>query len=228
MKSKLRRRPSPALIVAILALIVALGGTAIAANTIRSGDIVNGQVKPADLADGAVNSARVGDRTLKGIDLHTRSVGTAELAKLPAVDAFRAANLPLNPNTPTLVPLDGESFDTADMHAPGSGNVRAPVRGIYHATAHVNWVGNGSAGLPGGTECTLFLLIGTPLENDTVGYSKADCSAGHSMEVNRAVSMNAGQALFIIITQDSASAFTLDGAQQRPAYLDLTWVGPAP
>jgi hypothetical protein len=154
-------------------------------------------------------------------------VGTQELAKLPAVDAFRAANMPVNPNSPTLVNLDGESFDTADMHAPNSRSVRAPVRGIYDATAHVNWVGNGSAGLPDGTECELGLLLGTPLDNETVGYAKADCSAGHSMEVNRAVTMNKGQSLFITVTQDSASAFTLDGAQQRPAYVDLTWVGPA-
>jgi hypothetical protein len=45
-------KPSPGLVVACLALVVALGGTAIALpgkNTVNSGDIKNRQVKPADL-----------------------------------------------------------------------------------------------------------------------------------------------------------------------------------
>ena len=47
-----------------LALIVALSGTAYAANTVRSGDIVNGQVKRADLAKDAVTSGKVKDGAL--------------------------------------------------------------------------------------------------------------------------------------------------------------------
>jgi hypothetical protein len=227
MKSIFRRRPSPGLIVAIIALLVALGGTAIAANTIRSGDIVNGEVKTADLADGAVNSAKVGDRTLTGDDLHTRTVGTAELAKLPAVDAYRISDLPVNPNTPNIVPLDGESFDTADMHSGSGFLVRARVAGIYRVTAHVSWVGNASATLPDGTECEVILGRGTPLDPEPpIGSSKEECSAGHAIEVNRAVRMNGRETLFMVITQDSNAAFTLDAAQD-PVYLDLTWVGPA-
>jgi hypothetical protein len=45
-------KPSPGLVVACVALIVALAGTALALpgrNTVDSGDIKNGQVKPADL-----------------------------------------------------------------------------------------------------------------------------------------------------------------------------------
>jgi hypothetical protein len=207
MKAKLRQRPSPALVVAIIALLVALGGTAIAANTIRSTDIVNGQVMRPDLANGAV--------------------APAKLAKLPAVDAFMASDSGVNPNSPTIVSLDGERFDTAEMHFPQgqSQYVRVPVAGIYRATAHVNWAGNGSAVLPSGTECTVVLLLGTPLNSETLGTSKGDCSAGHSIELNRAVQMTARQTLFMIITQNSGAVFTLDAAQD-PAYLDLTWVGP--
>jgi hypothetical protein len=46
------RRPSPALVVALIALFAALGGSAVALsghNSVRSDDIRNGQVKPADL-----------------------------------------------------------------------------------------------------------------------------------------------------------------------------------
>ena len=48
-----------------LALVVALGGTgAYAANTIRSSDIVNGQVKRVDIANNAVTSGKVKDGSL--------------------------------------------------------------------------------------------------------------------------------------------------------------------
>ena len=40
---------------ALSLFIVLAGGTAYAANTIRSADIVNGEVKTADLANAAVN-----------------------------------------------------------------------------------------------------------------------------------------------------------------------------
>ncbi len=47
-----------------MALVVALGGTAYAANTVRSRDIVNGQVKRVDLANSAVTSGKVKDGSL--------------------------------------------------------------------------------------------------------------------------------------------------------------------
>jgi hypothetical protein len=44
--------------------------------------------------------------------------------------------------------------------------------------------------------------------------------------VNRAVRLNGHDTLFMVITQDSNAAFTLDSAQDA-IYLDVTWVGPA-
>jgi hypothetical protein len=61
MLARLRsRRPSHATVVAYLALFVALGGTsAYAANTIFSSDIVDGEVKAADLGAGAVTNPKL-------------------------------------------------------------------------------------------------------------------------------------------------------------------------
>lgn len=66
-------RPSPALLVAILALLVAMGGTSYAAvtlskNSVASKHIKNGQVKRADLKASAVNSAKVKDGSLAARD----------------------------------------------------------------------------------------------------------------------------------------------------------------
>src|SRR5690348_10694751 len=112
----------------LLFLVLGSGGAyaLTGSNTVFSDDLANGQVKTADLADNAVNTAKVGDRTLKGIDLHARSVGTAELAKLPAVDARRNTDLALNPSTSDLVTFDAESVDTADMHSGSGYLIRAP------------------------------------------------------------------------------------------------------
>ncbi|HSV37702.1 MAG TPA: hypothetical protein VLI04_02980 [Nocardioidaceae bacterium] len=62
-------RTTYANVAATLALAVSLSGTAYAAATIRSGDIVDGQVKTRDLAKNAVKSAKVKDGSLLRKDL---------------------------------------------------------------------------------------------------------------------------------------------------------------
>ncbi len=80
------RRPSPALIVACLALFVSLGGTAFAlTGTIYSADIVDGEVKSPDIAKAAVLAtnirgnavlgSHVRDDTLKGGDIDESTLG---------------------------------------------------------------------------------------------------------------------------------------------------------
>ena len=83
-------RPSHATVVAYLALFVALAtGTAYAANTVFSGDIVDGQVKTVDLANGAVVVAKLADGsvttqkvqngTLKGEDVLDNTLRGADI-----------------------------------------------------------------------------------------------------------------------------------------------------
>ncbi|MEX2103329.1 MAG: hypothetical protein WD805_05150 [Gaiellaceae bacterium] len=67
------RKPSPATVIACIALFVALGGTSVAAvtlarNSVLSKHIKNGQVKTADLGANAVNSAKVGNGSLLAQD----------------------------------------------------------------------------------------------------------------------------------------------------------------
>lgn len=83
MTTKTRKfRPSPALVIACLALFAALSGTALAAKaTIGSNQIVNGSVRTVDLRDSAVNSAKIADATVTAADLGTDSVGSDEIAK---------------------------------------------------------------------------------------------------------------------------------------------------
>jgi hypothetical protein len=82
MAPKTKFRPSPALVIACLALFAALSGTALAAKaSIGSNQIVNGSVRTVDLRDSAVNSAKVADTSITANDLGTDSVGSDEIAK---------------------------------------------------------------------------------------------------------------------------------------------------
>ena len=87
----IRRRLSYANVVATLALVIAIaGGTAYAANTVFSSDIVNGEVKSVDIGTGQirtpdigasqVDSAKVTDASITSLDLATNSVGTEEIS----------------------------------------------------------------------------------------------------------------------------------------------------
>jgi hypothetical protein len=88
-----RRRPQPALVVAIVALIAATGGSATALpgknsvdrndvkkNAIRSKAIKNGQVAGADLAGGAVTGAKIADGAVGSVDIAKGAITGAEIA----------------------------------------------------------------------------------------------------------------------------------------------------
>ena len=61
-------RPSPAMVVAFIALCVGVTGGAFAAATIDSGDIVNGSITKKDLHKNSVNTKKVKNKTLKAVD----------------------------------------------------------------------------------------------------------------------------------------------------------------
>src|SRR6478672_9802175 len=62
-------RPSPALVVSIVALIVALGGTAVAAKVLitSSGQIRNGAIAGVDLRDGTITKNKLSKGTIRSL-----------------------------------------------------------------------------------------------------------------------------------------------------------------
>lgn len=79
---------------ALLSLVVALSSTAYAANTVRSKDIVNGQVKTKDLAKNAVKTDKIKDGTVTAADL---AAGTAP--RTPAYATYRDAEYEIPSST---------------------------------------------------------------------------------------------------------------------------------
>jgi hypothetical protein len=83
MRRFISRRPSPAMIVGFMALVIALSGTAGALpgiNSVDSRDIKNGQVKRKDIAKNAVNGRKVANRSLTGADVRDGSLAPADFS----------------------------------------------------------------------------------------------------------------------------------------------------
>ncbi len=81
MLGKLRSRLTYANVMATLGVFVALGGTAYAANTVFSTDIVDGQVKSVDIGNGEVNSADVKDSRSTLSTVHSSSGRTSSTGR---------------------------------------------------------------------------------------------------------------------------------------------------
>jgi hypothetical protein len=107
-KSILRRRPSPALVIACLALFVSLGGVSygvatgfidsreIKNNTIRSADLRNNQIRTFDLRNNEVRGFDIRNSTVQGRDvafntLTGADISEQDLAKVPSAAAADTA-----------------------------------------------------------------------------------------------------------------------------------------
>ncbi len=106
MSGILRRRPSPAFVISLIALFVSLGGSAYAVATIGSDDIINGSIRNRDFKDG----------TLRGQESKPDGFGPNAI-KEQSLDATKLKQVP------SAVVADGVT-----RHAVVS-NVGATVRG---------------------------------------------------------------------------------------------------
>ncbi|MFL5843804.1 MAG: hypothetical protein ACJ762_03855 [Solirubrobacteraceae bacterium] len=77
-------RPSPALVVSIVALIVALGGTAVAAKVLitSSAQIKNRTISGLDLKDGAITKRQISKSTLSSLKAAPSSGGSSDTQAL--------------------------------------------------------------------------------------------------------------------------------------------------
>ena len=69
------RRPSPSLVVAVVALVLALGGGAYAAATITGKDIKNGSITGKDIKKGSLTGKQVKNNSITGKQVKESSLG---------------------------------------------------------------------------------------------------------------------------------------------------------
>jgi hypothetical protein len=79
-----RFQPTPAFVLALIALVVAMSGTAVAVtalapNSVKSKHIVDGQVKAKDLGSNSVRGPKVQDASLTGADVADGSLAGADV-----------------------------------------------------------------------------------------------------------------------------------------------------
>ncbi len=96
------RRPSPAFVLAAIALFVALGGSAAAltgTNTVFSDDIVNGQIKAVDMKRGEVGTAG-----FQSVGLPAGPISSANYQKMTALtDQFGSGRLTVTSTRNVLI-----------------------------------------------------------------------------------------------------------------------------
>jgi hypothetical protein len=107
-----RVRPSPALIVAMIALVMAMSGAAVALpgrGDVESNDIEKDAVKSKHIAKNAVRSQEVQGKSLKGNDLKDGAIDNKQL-KEDAVDSAKVEAGGLNDSDLADYEVLGESF----------------------------------------------------------------------------------------------------------------------
>ena len=120
MRKRLLRRPvrlpSPAMVVALLALFVALGGSATSAVLITSADIRNGTIRGIDVRNGALGGPDVRNNSLRGADVRestlTKVPNANSLDGLDSTRFFPGPNLPRGKTIRGVYRLQGNDQGT--------------------------------------------------------------------------------------------------------------------
>lgn len=82
MKSLLRRRPSPALIIAVIALFISLSGVSygVATGFIDSREIQNNQVRSVDIRNNEIRTKDLRNNEVRGIDIRNSTIQSRDIA----------------------------------------------------------------------------------------------------------------------------------------------------
>jgi len=168
MSSRVREHLRSNVVGYVAIFLFAVGGTAIAANTVRSEDIVNGEVRGLDVANNNLQGVDVRNDSLTGSDVLEETLGTVpsaaavakngvrgpaiapravtptKLSGFPAASVMRLSGETTHAAQGTTLHADYEFFDTDDVHADGSEMLIAPVTGTYFVSATVEWDPNGT------------------------------------------------------------------------------------
>ncbi len=125
-----KRRPSPAMIVAIIALIAALGGTAYAAGQINGGAIMKQ----------SIGGGKLKQKTLTGYQINVNKLGVVPSAKRATHTYWAVVNNPTNAGNATLARASDAGITATE--GGGAVNVVLPV----NVTGCVNVADRNNAG----------------------------------------------------------------------------------
>lgn len=130
-----QRRPSPAMVVAIVALIAALGGTAYAAGQINGGTIMKQ----------TIGGGKLKKKTLTGFQINTNKLGTVPTAKRATHTYWAVVNNPASPGNATLA----RASDSTITAVEGNGGVSVVFPTNVSGCANVAARNNAGTTVPG-------------------------------------------------------------------------------
>lgn len=225
MSLPMRFRPSPAMIVAIAALVVALTGAAVAAIPNPDGSVdtcyrdADGKLRVID--------AGVGEDCKK----HETplSLATVNDGVVPAARATSTSSQSIPGDfSGTVIALDSEAaaeggFDTANLHDNSVNNTRltAPVDGTYLVSAEVGWQVSGSG-------LRQITIIAPTLEQSQIVTDRDEPVSGVNdmlQSISAITRLKAGDYIELLLNQNSGIARNSLAGHENP-FLSMVWLGP--
>ena len=134
MRKLLKRRPSPGLIVAMIALVVALGGTAYAA-----------QINGNSIMKQSIGGGKLKQKTLTGFQINTNKLGVVPMAKRAAHTYWAVVNNPAGAGNASLA----RASDAGITAAEGGGAVAVVFPTNVSGCANVSSRNNAGTTVPG-------------------------------------------------------------------------------
>ncbi|MBS1879447.1 MAG: hypothetical protein JST31_08040 [Actinobacteria bacterium] len=134
MRKLLRHRPSPALVVAVIALVVALGGTAYAA-----------QINGNSIVKHSIGAGKIKHKTLTGYQINTQKLGVIPAAKRATNVLWAVIHNPSGPGNAAVVRASDPTISATE----GGGAVNVIFPGNVSVCANVAARDNSSTTVPG-------------------------------------------------------------------------------
>lgn len=216
------RAPSPAMIVALVALVFAMSGTAVAASKLVNGDKL---IKKNSLSGDRLRDGKVTARKIKDGAVITTKIkdGALVVSKVGALPGARVRSS-VNQSIPTSA-LTALTFNTADANvgdlfsAAQPTRLTAPVAGTYLVTATVQW----SNGAGGSRRLTLRVNGATPIAA-VDGPPNGDGTLDQNVATVH--HLNAGDYVEAVVWQTSGAARNSWNAPNNAPVFTMNWIAP--
>ena len=171
MKRASMRRPSPALVISLLALFVALGGSAYAATKIGTKDIKANAITTGKIKKNAITTAKIKKEAVTGAKIKESSLGPVPNAT-NATNAVNATNF-------------SRYFTIGIVRASPGQTVTLFTNGPFTFSGHCKEIGAGNF--------EAFTTVSTSQANSSMGseedsYYEADFQPGTEAQINESVS----------------------------------------
>jgi hypothetical protein len=176
------KRPSPALVIAILALFVALGGSAYAAGKIGTKNIKANAITTSKIKKNAITTTKIKNEAITGAKIKESSLGPVPTA----TNATNATNAVHATNATNAVNATNFSryFTTGLIRASAGQNVSLFSSGPFLFTGHCEDLGGGT--LKAFTTVTTS-QAGSSMSSSEDSYYEADFDPGTEARINYAV-----------------------------------------